>query len=47
VDDFNLDALDFDTAAAANQQALEQRDAEAAELAQDAGDGCEGGACKI
>lgn len=47
MDDFNLDGLDFDSAAVANQQALDARDAEAAELAQDAGDGCEGGACKI
>ncbi len=49
-DDFelgSLDNLDFDAAAQANAEALEQRDATAAELAQDAGDGCEGGACKI
>ena len=43
----DLDNLDFDAAAEANAEALAERDAQAAELAQDAGDGCEGGACKI
>lgn len=42
-----LDGLDFDAAEKANAQALDRRDAEMAELAQDAGDGCEGGACRI
>lgn len=49
-DDFELgglDGLDFEAAAEANAAAMDQRDSEAAELAQDAGDGCEGGACKI
>jgi len=42
-----LDNLDFDAAAKANDDALTQRDNDAAKFAEDAGDGCESGACKI